>query len=234
MPSAHVKELNERLQESIRKYSRLKKSSLIGGSDDEAHLWSMIDLLTLLLIFFVIFYSHSSSTNITAGNTEKLNIMPPPEEELLGMPSPQDTTLKRLLGQAEQNKNFAIRYDENRIVFILGEQITFALGEAELRSNFIPELDGIAAYIIENPEPRVIVSGHTDNLPINNARFASNWELSAARSLTVTRYLISRGVDPFQISSAAYGEFDPLLPNSSAQNRQANRRVEIELIKDQD
>ena len=73
------------------------------------------------------------------------------------------------------------------------------------------------------------VAGHTDNLPINTARFPSNWELSAARAGSVIRYLIESGVDPARLRAEGYADTRPLTANDSDKSRAQNRRVELTL-----
>jgi chemotaxis protein MotB len=74
------------------------------------------------------------------------------------------------------------------------------------------------------------VSGHTDNLPIKNTEFASNWELSTARAVVVVKFLAEKGVNPAVLSAAGYGEFDPVASNGDAPIRSKNRRIEISLV----
>jgi chemotaxis protein MotB len=77
-----------------------------------------------------------------------------------------------------------------------------------------------------------MVEGHTDDLPINTARFPSNWELSTGRATTVVRYLIEAWkLPPERLSSAGYGEYKPLVANTSAANRAKNRRVDIVILR---
>jgi chemotaxis protein MotB len=71
------------------------------------------------------------------------------------------------------------------------------------------------------------VTGHTDNIPINTPKFASNWELSAVRASDVVRYFISTGIDPKLLSAEGYAEYRPLEDNKTAKGRSRNRRVEI-------
>jgi chemotaxis protein MotB len=78
----------------------------------------------------------------------------------------------------------------------------------------------------------VVVSGHTDDTPIHNEVFPSNWELSAARAINVAKILIGSGVEPGRVATQAFSEYRPLYENTSPGNKQANRRVEITLIKD--
>ena len=74
------------------------------------------------------------------------------------------------------------------------------------------------------------VSGHTDNLPIKSKEFPSNWELSTERAVVVVKFLAQQGVNSGVLSAAGYGEFDPVAPNTDANNRSRNRRIEISLV----
>jgi chemotaxis protein MotB len=75
------------------------------------------------------------------------------------------------------------------------------------------------------------VEGNTDNIPISTSSYPTNWELSAARAVGVVRYLVEHDkVAPQRISSAGYGEFRPRNKNSSEEERQQNRRVDIVLL----
>ena len=73
------------------------------------------------------------------------------------------------------------------------------------------------------------VAGDTDNVPIQTARFPSNWELSTARAVEVVRFLVARGMHADMLSAAGFGEFDPVLSNDTAEGRTTNRRIEIVL-----
>lgn len=79
---------------------------------------------------------------------------------------------------------------------------------------------------------QILIEGHTDNRPISTTGFPSNWELSAARSINLVRYLIEEyGFDPHRLSSAAYGEYRPIATNDTPEGQAENRRVEIIIIK---
>jgi chemotaxis protein MotB len=74
------------------------------------------------------------------------------------------------------------------------------------------------------------VAGHTDDVPIHTSRFPSNWELSTARAVEVTKFLIQSGMRPDVLGAAGYGEFDPVTANDSTDHRGQNRRIEIVLL----
>jgi chemotaxis protein MotB len=73
------------------------------------------------------------------------------------------------------------------------------------------------------------VDGHTDTRPIATAQFPSNWELSAARAISVVQYLISRGLNPNRLVAAGFGEFQPLDTGTSDEAFSRNRRIELKL-----
>ncbi|ADK83722.1 OmpA/MotB domain protein [Desulfarculus baarsii DSM 2075] len=118
---------------------------------------------------------------------------------------------------------------EGRLVIRLPENITFDLGQALLKPVMAETLGRLAPVVLRNPQCQVIVTGHTDDLPISTAQFASNWELSAARAAAVARALTAHGVPAGRLHIRGMADQSPLLPNDSPENRQQNRRVEIEL-----
>ena len=73
------------------------------------------------------------------------------------------------------------------------------------------------------------VDGHTDSNPIHTAQFASNWELSSARALSVVHYLITQGVPPERLVAAGFGEFQPIDPSDDEIGFRRNRRIELKL-----
>ena len=103
----------------------------------------------------------------------------------------------------------------------------FQLGEAALTERGEEVLAQVGEALKSFPDKQVWIQGHADNLPINNALFASNWELSAARALTVVHYLQDiAGVDPQRLAAVGFGEYRPV----SRRRRSRNRRIEIVLF----
>jgi chemotaxis protein MotB len=114
------------------------------------------------------------------------------------------------------------------ITVTLPNAILFDSGKAELKKATISELDHIRSVLNQNyPGKRVDVVGHTDSDPIKKSKWKDNWELSAQRALTVTRYLIDRGMSKEEIRAVGCGESRPVAPNDSTANKAENRRVEI-------
>ena len=77
----------------------------------------------------------------------------------------------------------------------------------------------------------IVIEGYTDNLPMQSARYPNNWELSTARALSVVYYLINeKDIEPTRLSAKGYGEYRPIAPNDTPENRAKNRRVNIVLV----
>jgi chemotaxis protein MotB len=120
--------------------------------------------------------------------------------------------------------------------FVFQSEVFFDAGQALLRSEGRVELDKLAAAVaeLEKQIPKEIpwvlrVDGHTDVRPIASAAYPSNWELSAARSISVVQYLISRGISPQRLVAAGFGEFQPLDVDRTEDAFRRNRRIELKL-----
>jgi type VI secretion system protein ImpK len=99
-----------------------------------------------------------------------------------------------------------------------------------MTSGFKPMVGMLAGVLAQEPG-RIRIVGHTDNVPIRTARFASNWALSEARALTVGRLLVAAGVDIGRVEIEGRADTEPLAANDTTAGRAANRRVEILLFK---
>ncbi|MEX2129555.1 MAG: peptidoglycan -binding protein [Xanthobacteraceae bacterium] len=120
--------------------------------------------------------------------------------------------------------------------FVFQSEVFFDRGSAALRTEARPELDKLAAALLDlegkipSDIPWVLrVDGHTDTRPIATAQFPSNWELSAARAISVVQYLISRGLKPDRLVAAGFGEFQPLDSGTTDEAYSRNRRIELKL-----
>ena len=126
-----------------------------------------------------------------------------------------------------------IRDRDNSIPIRLGNADFFAPGSAKLTKAGGEKLTKLAEIIETYDNRRIVVEGHTDNVPIGvglKYLFESNWELSVARSAAAVRHMQTMtDIDPRNLSAAGYGEFHPVAPNDNPENRQQNRRVEVVL-----
>ncbi len=114
------------------------------------------------------------------------------------------------------------------ITVTLPNEILFDSGKADLKKSSITELDHIQSVLQSRYGGKQIdVAGHTDTDPIKKSKWKDNWELSSQRALTVTRYLINRGIDEEDIRAVGCGETRPVASNATASGKARNRRVEI-------
>jgi chemotaxis protein MotB len=123
----------------------------------------------------------------------------------------------------------AMRITPDGLVISLHEAGFFPSGSAEVRPASIPMISILANTLPAGP---LRVEGHTDNVPIHTAQFASNWELSTARSTAIARLLLEHGpIDPASLAAAGYAEFHPVASNATEDGRTQNRRVDIILLR---
>jgi chemotaxis protein MotB len=120
--------------------------------------------------------------------------------------------------------------------FVFQSEVFFDTGQALLRPEGRAELDGLASALIELEKkiPGEIawvmrVDGHTDIRPTTGLIFKSNWDLSAARAISVVQYLVSKGVSPQRLVAAGFGEFQPIDPEPTEAAFSRNRRIELKL-----
>jgi chemotaxis protein MotB len=124
-----------------------------------------------------------------------------------------------------------VQHEERGLVVRFADQVFFDLGKADLKPEALAILNKIGPILKDIPNP-IRIEGHTDNLPIKTAQFPSNWELSVHRATSVIRYMVEElDFDPTKLSAAGYGEYRPVRPNDSAENRAMNRRVDIVIMR---
>ncbi|MEE9320402.1 MAG: flagellar motor protein MotB [Granulosicoccus sp.] len=128
--------------------------------------------------------------------------------------------------EAEVLEVFGTEYG---VMIRVREQDAFPSGSAELQTPFLPVLEKLV-NVFEDTEGKIIVAGHTDNVPISTNTYPSNWVLSSARSAAVVHYLSTlKLTDPARIEIRAYADTRPVVENSTSENRARNRRVEINI-----
>jgi len=152
------------------------------------------------------------------------------EQEKIKIKKEISTSLKKNLEGIAEEEISIITTEEGVFIRFPGK-VLFELGEADLKPKAKKILEKIAPLLKDYSRSyNIRIEGHTDNLPIHNKKFSSNWELSAARAISVVKYFQEKGLSSERLSAAGYGEYRPLVPNDTADNRALNRRVEI-LIK---
>lgn len=125
----------------------------------------------------------------------------------------------------------SIKIDAQMIRLSLPSPVLFERGEAYLREEAKMVLKEIAKIIKDIPN-KVIIEGHTCNIPIAGGKYRSNWELSISRAVSVISYFANEeGIPQDRFIAAGYGEFRPVAPNTTELNRAKNRRIEIVIIR---
>jgi chemotaxis protein MotB len=135
--------------------------------------------------------------------------------------------IRSILKDAIQDGRIDVSLDQRRIVIRVEEKGSFPSGSAELTWEFEGLLLDMAKVLADMPG-KLTIEGHTDDLPIHTSRFYSNWDLSAARAAAVANVLLASGaIDPTRMAVKGLADTQPRVPNTSAENRAKNRRVEI-------
>jgi chemotaxis protein MotB len=196
------------------------------SSEDPGFPWlyTAVDLITQCLMFMVLITTFGATILITT-SSPAIKISP----KALSKLSQQHQRMERMLARTDLKKSIKLVRDKGNLALLLSDAIFFDSGRAELK----PAAHHILAQIggaLSEGSYQIRVEGYTDDRPIHTKLFPSNWELSAARAITVLRDLLDHGVPAARLAAAGYGEHHPRYPNNSATNRAANRRVEIVLV----
>jgi chemotaxis protein MotB len=138
--------------------------------------------------------------------------------------------LESALGDEIRQHEIQMRVTPEGLVVSLREVGFFNSGQAQLLNSGHSTLARIAT-ILGGHGFEIRVEGHTDNMPVHNSQFNSNWELSTARATAVVELLVEHhGFDPLLVSAAGYSEYHPVQANKTAQGRAANRRVDLVVV----
>ena len=139
--------------------------------------------------------------------------------------------LAKVLQSEIKEGKIKILTKNQRVIIRILDQGSFASGDNSLHPAFLPVLDKVA-YLLNEIPGQIAISGNTDDKPISNSLYRSNWELSAARAITVAHRLYDRGVDKDRMIVAGNAATQPLVENDTEEHRSQNRRVEITLTQD--
>lgn len=142
-----------------------------------------------------------------------------------------ENEIKSMKGDESVKKDVSVFSDERGVVVRILDKACFEEGKADLQERSKSALSRIAA-VIKETKNQIRIEGHTDNVPISNYEFKSNWELSARRATEVVKYFVERfAFPPNRISAAGYAEYRPVTSNDTAEHRALNRRIEIIILK---
>lgn len=223
--------------------------------NSERWLLTYSDLITLLMIFFIIMYSMSKLDAVKYQNVaQSLNAAMGGGRTMIGTtdspsapgdskPAVVDTyteqkdQMMKVKGDVDKyikannlQNDVVTEMDERGLVIRFKDSILFDTGQANIKSQFAGKIIKIGK-ILTKVSAYIRVEGHTDNVPIKNYQFNSNWQLSTTRATNVVELLISKsGIKPSRISAVGYGEYRPIASNKTQVGKAKNRRVDIILI----
>ena len=128
-----------------------------------------------------------------------------------------------------KENDLTVKIKNGKVYVSLAEQLLFGSGSIEVDPKGAAALQQLAKAIKDQHDLQIMVEGHTDNVPVSklSTYMQDNWDLSVMRATAITKILIKAGVSTRQLVAAGKGEFSPLSPNDSPQNKQKNRRTEI-------
>jgi flagellar motor protein MotB len=187
---------------------------------------SYVDVLTILLIFFI-----AVAARLPANRRELPRVEAP-----VPVPAAVVAPVRSPLANAQAalgRHGIDARMEARGLVISLPQAILFASGDDRIADNALPMVEQIASVILDLPN-RVSLIGHADSVPIHNRRFRNNWELSAARGVSLLEMLSRRnGVPEARLSVESESANRPRNSNETAEGRAENRRVEIVILADE-
>jgi len=154
------------------------------------------------------------------------------EEKVREVSSTYEQLMAKMKGEIDKGQ-VTISELKGKLTLNMVEAILFDSGQAEVKPDGLVVLGKVIEVLKPVTGKSIRIEGHSDDQPIVGAltqRYPTNWELSAARAINIARYLQKQGVDPANLSSAAFGEFKPVADNATPEGRAKNRRIEIVLV----
>ena len=231
---------------------RIRKKEEDNKNTSPAWMVTYGDLMTLLLVFFVLMYSFSvmdiekfvgfmSSFQAQLGVLDGGTTLS--DENFISKGStgqrfnPSAQNFQKVMGEMSSyvereglEEQVEIELTKRGLVVRLTGQVLYDVGKAELKTGGKKLLDKIAKVIIDIPND-IMVEGHTDNWPISNEEFPSNWELSTTRATNVVKYFMENTeIKAGRLMAAGYSKYRPLFANDTSEHRARNRRVEIVVL----
>lgn len=220
---------------------------------DETWLIPYADMLTLLLALFIVMFAMSKVDSdkmsrmseqfniIFAGGSGVIennsSVVPPMElPDVLqksAIEENQMMELKSMLEEAIENAGYTdkitVALDGGGLEIAIQDIVLFRSGDAQIVDEAMPMLIKISE-MLSKLDNNIKIVGHTDNVPIRNSKFRSNWDLGATRAINVMNFMVEKGgLKPDIFSIQAYGEYKPKYDNSTVEGRAKNRRVEINI-----
>ncbi|MFC1754196.1 flagellar motor protein MotB [Thermoproteota archaeon] len=216
--------------------NKLKKFTPIQRLEADSEINTIYgDMISFVMMLFILLFvlSYNKQTTETFFTEMRLTFGAKKIEQEKILTS-EELFVSKLQGYIKKEKledKAKVLVDEQRIKLILAPAVLFDTGKAILKPQGVQMLNKLAEIFMDVQNP-ITIEGHTDNVPIHNVKYDSNWDLSFDRAYTVVKYFIHKHkFSPRQLSAHGYGEFQPLVPNDSITNRSKNRRIEINIIR---
>ncbi|PNF61412.1 flagellar motor protein MotB [Stutzerimonas stutzeri] len=214
--------------------------------EQEAWLVTYLDMLTLLLVMLVIMLAMAGKGDAKQNEQTALEAAPltageqvvalqssaSPIPSIVPVPTPatdvetEADEAVRSVADLALGEDIEVIVNDGSISFRISSEILFGSGRAELEDAGLDVIDRLVPTLAAG-RYRIIVEGHTDNLPIQTERFPSNWELSASRASSVVRYLQLADIEATRLSATGYADTRPIADNADERGRASNRRVEL-------
>ncbi|MBI5590600.1 MAG: OmpA family protein [Deltaproteobacteria bacterium] len=146
------------------------------------------------------------------------------DSELAGIYS----NVQEMTSELGMENGVKVSVSEKGLILQLSDRILFAAGQADILPEARKLIEHVGTIVANHPSYSLRIEGHTDNAPIRTSRYPSNWELSTSRAVNVVRYLLDKRIIAAErLLAAGFGEYKPLFPNDTPENRARNRRVEL-------
>jgi len=232
-----------------------RKPKIPEHANHERWLVSYADFITLLFAFFTVLYATAQTDSgkvkkfvgaaerafsagiFSAGSNELMfvNAGNVSGREIIDLGMNLKDVEKKISQELQKSgagaEGVALERHEDGLTLQLQTRSFFLPGSDILRPEALAILPGVVK-IIKTSQRKLRIEGHTDDMPIHNTLYASNWELSTARALAVLRFLIQSQIPPERMSVAGLAQYQPLEPNTTQRGRSRNRRVEIVILND--
>jgi type VI secretion system protein ImpK len=189
-------------------------------------LWAAASICTLLLAGLYFGYSVALGSRSDPVATEIARLKPVALAGLPAVAKPAGPGISQHLAEAIGRREVSVSDIPGGAVIVLRSDQLFASGSSRLDAALHPVIERIAGALDTLPGT-IVVTGHTDDVPIRTARFPSNWELSSDRARSVVSLMATQLRQPARLRAEGLADSDPIAPNDGAANRARNRRVEI-------
>lgn len=210
-----------------------EKSKKKKQTDSEEWLTTYADMMTLLMTFFVLLFSMSTLDPIKMEQFGEAmgKAMGKKKVDTSGRVSLLQISkdVQQIVDDQQMEDYVEVSHSYRGVTIGIKSDILFEKGSADLNPNIYSILDKFRPTI-EQSIYQIAVEGHTDSDPINSPLYPSNWELSTARASKVVNYYIRTGVPPDRFRAIGFADTRPKMPNSSVENKKANRRVEMTFL----